>query len=72
MFTGKDLIIYILEHDMVNEAILLSMAEAAIRKDVGLATINAYIRMKGIDTIDINGTIYIINNDKFKSIGKVI
>ena len=72
--TGKELIFYILNNDLLNEPIftdnkilgLLTIDEAAIKRNVGRATIITYIKMKRIDSITINGVTFIIDNDKLK------
>ena len=51
--TGKDLIIYILENDLVDKEMykdgnipgLMSVREAAVELGVGVATIKAYIKI---------------------------
>lgn len=66
--TGKELIIYILENNLENEAIfsdrftnkLMTVEEAAVKFKVGNATIVTWYNMHMIPGITINGKIYIL------------
>lgn len=59
--TGKDLIIYILENDLVDKEMyengklpgLMSIWEAAVELGVGVATVKAYIKMGKLKHIPI-------------------
>ena len=66
--TGKDLIIYILEHDLVDEPIidryghpawLISIPMAAIKFGVGVETVKAWIKEDRIKYQTINDVYYI-------------
>ena len=69
--TGKDLIIYILQNNLVDKDIseissyfkTISVEEAAIRYDVGTATIKSAFDMGLIDGFQINGQLYILDDD---------
>lgn len=77
--TGKELIYYILDNNLLNVEVftdnkilgLLTVEQAAMKLHVGNATINAYVMMKRLDTIDINGMTLIIDNYKLKHIQEV-
>ena len=66
--TGRDLIIYILQNGLENTPVndkgrflnLLSVQEAAIKFNVGEATIRIWYQMKGIDGVMIGDTLYIL------------
>lgn len=57
MTTGKDLVIYIIENNLLDEPIIkdgnfigfLSPEDAALKKNVGPATIEALIGLKHVD-----------------------
>lgn len=65
--TGRDLIVYIMEHGLEDEPIFkdgkfigfLTIEEAAVKKDVGPATIMAAINMGTIEAEYIKGGFYI-------------
>ena len=65
--TGKDLIIYILEHDLENEPVFkdgrfigfITVGEAAAKMGVGLATIYIWIKQDEIDYIQIGDRFYV-------------
>ena len=67
--TGKDLIIYILQNNLVDKDIseispylhTISVEEAAIRCDVGPATIESAFNMGLVDGIKVDDTIYIFD-----------
>lgn len=73
--TGKDLIIYILANNLENEPVFndgkfvgfITAGEAAIRMNVGIATIHAWILQKRIDSITIGNTVYIPADFKLKT-----
>lgn len=73
--TGKELIIYILENDLLDTPIfdnskivgLLSIDETAVRLGVGRATIITYIRMKRLDNIIIGNSTFVIDNHKLNT-----
>lgn len=65
--TGRDLIIYILENGLEDEPVIkdgkiigfLTVAEAAIKFDIGEATIHAWYNLGVMDGIEIGDVIYI-------------
>lgn len=70
MITGRDLILYILEHKLEDEPIFeggvflgfWDQNEAAIKFDVGVATIKAWYQVGMLPGIEINGIIYVPAN----------
>ena len=64
--TGKDLIIYILQNDLENERILnlLTVDEAAVKFNVGPATIRVWFEYDVISGIKIGNELYILSNKK--------
>ncbi len=74
MMTGKDLIIYILENDLLDEPIVkddkfigvLRPAEVAVKLNVGIETVYAYIGLGKIDYVVIGGSVFIPANYKLK------
>ena len=70
--TGKDLIIYILENDLLEEQVYdgsrllgyTAAIEAAIHFDVGLATIYAWHELGLLNGIKIGGELFIPANQK--------
>ena len=66
--TGKDLIIYILEHNLENEEIfkdgkisfLVSEDEIAIALNVGVATIRTWFAMGILNGVKIGEQVYIV------------
>lgn len=72
--TGKDLIIYILENNLENEPVFkdgkfigfITMTEAAIKMNVGLATISAWVNDGKLDCINIGGICLIPTECKLK------
>ena len=70
MMTGRDLILYILENKLEDEPIVkdgkfvgfVTMGEAAVRMNVGEATIRAWLKQGLMDGIKIGDTIYICDN----------
>ena len=70
--TGKELILYILENDLENEDIikdgvfiwLMDEKEAAIKFDVGVATIRAWYVCGQLDGIKIGDHLYFFRNAK--------
>lgn len=72
--TGKDLIIYILENNLENESVFkngtfvgfLPISEVAVRLDVGIATIYAWIDQGKIDYIQIGSRYFIADNYKIR------
>lgn len=65
--TGRDLIVYILENNLENEEMLkdgkipgfMTIAETAEKFNVGVATVEAYIKLDALPHISIGETIYI-------------
>ena len=65
--TGRELILYILENHLEDELVYedgkfigyISLGEAAAKLDVGLATVNALIRMNEVEHIRVNGHVYL-------------
>lgn len=76
--TGRDLIIYILENNLEDEPMFkdgkipgfLTLAEAAEKLNVGLATVLTLINQGKIDYIVIGNSLYIPSN--FKSPFEII
>ena len=70
--TGKELIVYILENDLVNEEMvkdgvpiwLMSVGEAAFKFNVGVFTVNTWAINEQIEYEVINGQTYIYKNAK--------
>lgn len=70
--TGKELILYILENDLENEDIikdgvfiwLMDEKEAAVKFDVGVATIRAWYVCGRIDGTKIGDHLYFLRNVK--------
>lgn len=66
--TGRDLIIYIVQNHLEDAPIdengrflnLISTKEAAVKFNVGEATIRIWYQMKGIDGVMIGDTLYIL------------
>lgn len=61
--TGRDLIIYILKHNLEDKRILdlLSIDEAALKYNVGTATIRLWYKLNIIPGIKLGDELYIIN-----------
>ena len=65
--TGRDLIIYILENHLEDEELfkdgklpgLMTYEEAAVKFDVGVDTIKAYIVLGYLDAVFIHGYCYV-------------
>lgn len=65
--TGRDLILYILQNNLEDKEIgkdgkfigLLTMTEAASKFNVGIATVNAWCKLKQIDYVTIANIRYI-------------
>lgn len=71
MITGKDVIIYILENDLVDKVVIseadvsdifLTMEEVAIKFDTGIAVIEALYELGMIKGYDIGGHVYFSKN----------
>ena len=70
--TGKELILYILENDLENEDVikdgvfiwLMDEKEAAVKFDVGVATIRAWYVRGQIDGTKIGDRLYFLRNAK--------
>lgn len=70
--TGKELILYILENDLENEDIikdgvfiwLMDEKEAAIKFDVGVATVRAWYACEQLDGTKIGDQLYFLRNAK--------
>lgn len=66
--TGRDLIIYILSNNLENEPVfldkgflnLLSEHEAAIKHDVGIATIKAWLELGVLKGVKVGEAVYIL------------
>lgn len=71
--TGRELIIYILRNGLENEKILnngrllglVTIEEAAEEFEVGVATIKAWIQMKQLSAINMDGKTYLFMNKNF-------
>lgn len=67
MPTGKDWMLYILEHNLIDEPIydsgkllgFMDAMEAAVKFDVGEATIRLWVQMGMLDSVKIGNVIYI-------------
>lgn len=65
--TGKDLIIYILENGLLDEPVFkdgrllgfMTAMEAAIKFEVGVATIDLWVKMGSLEGIRLGDEIYI-------------
>lgn len=70
--TGKELILYILENDLENEVVikdgvfiwLMDEKEAAVKFDVGVATIRAWYSCGQLDGTKIGDRLYFLRNVK--------
>ena len=70
--TGKELILYILENDLENEVVirdgvfiwLMDEKEAAVKFDVGVATIKAWHACGQLDGTKIGDHLYFLRNVK--------
>ena len=70
--TGKELILYILENDLENEDVikdgvfiwLMDEKEAAVKFDVGVATIRAWYACGQLDGAKIGDHLYFLQNVK--------
>ena len=70
--TGKELILYILENDLENEVVikdgvfiwLMDEKEAAVKFDVGVATIRAWYACGQLDGTKIGDRLYFLRNVK--------
>lgn len=77
--TGRDLIIYILEHNLEDEPVFkdgkfigfLSCGEVAQHYSVGGATVQAWIKEKMIDSVQVNGGVFIPASSVGDTRGKV-
>ena len=75
--TGKELILYILQHDLENTEIFqngrfldyLTVGEVAVKYGVGEATVRSWYQSDMIDGIQIGGSIYILPTAKLKMKG---
>lgn len=69
-FLGRDLILYILQNNLENKPVFedgrllgfMTIEEAAVKFDVGVATIRAWVDMGYFAVLNIVGTIYIPAN----------
>ena len=70
--TGKELILYILENDLENEVVikdgvfiwLMDEKEAAVKFDVGVATVRAWYACGQLDGTKIGDHLYFFRNAK--------
>ena len=70
--TGKELIMYILEHDLLDEDVvqddipifLMTLNDAAVKFGVGPSTLGAWAARRDVDWCRIDGTPYIYKNAK--------
>lgn len=68
--TGKDLIVYILKNDLENEVLvrdgvfvgLMNEEEAAVKFEVGVATIRLWYELKMLGGISIGDSIFFLRN----------
>lgn len=76
--TGRDLIIYILTNGLEDEPVFkngkfigfLTVDDAAVKMEVGTATVNALMLQKRIDSINVNKAVYIPANFEVKGSSK--
>lgn len=74
--TGKDLIIYILMNNLEDEPVFndgkfigfVTAGEVAMKMNVGIATVHAWIQQKRLDSITIGNTVYIPANFELKGV----
>ena len=66
--TGRDLIIYILENNLENEIIidLMTVEEAALKYNVGPATIEIWHKLDMISGIKMGDELYILKKEENK------
>lgn len=70
--TGRELIIHILENNLEDEQIFqdgkiagfMTASEAAVKLNVGEATIRAMVDLKMLDYIYVGDTLYILSKNK--------
>ena len=68
--TGKELIIYILQNDLLDEPVFcgerfldfMTVQEAAVKFDVGEATVRNWVKLNMLPSIQIGGKIFIPKN----------
>lgn len=68
--TGKDLVLYILQNDLLDDPVFLgerfldfmTIQEAAVKLDVGEATVRNWVKLNMIPSIQIGGKIFIPKN----------
>lgn len=68
--TGKELIIYILQNDLLDELVFcgerfldfMTVQEAAVKFDVGEATVRNWVKLNTLPSIQIGGKIFIPKN----------
>jgi hypothetical protein len=68
--TGRELILFILENNLENEEVikdgvfvwLMSEEEAAVKFDVGVATIRAWYALEMIEGLQLSGHLYFLRN----------
>ena len=77
--TGRDLIVYILNNQLEDRPVFeddkfigfMTIEEAAIKMDVGVATIRAFVKQGMIPSISIGGFIYIPADFKIEAKGMI-
>ena len=69
--TGRELMIYILEHGLENESIedilsnaFLTETQAATELEVGIATVRTLYKLKKLPGLEIGDTVYIFKDYK--------
>lgn len=64
--TGRDIVIYILQNNLENEVLidLMTVEEAALKNDVGPATIELWYKLNIISGIKFNDKLYILRREK--------
>lgn len=68
--TGRDLILYILSNKLEDEPVFnegkllgfMTVEEAAVKFDVGIATVKVWATFNAIDSVKLGDTIYIPSN----------
>lgn len=72
--TGKDLIIYILQNNLEDKPVFengrllgfMTVTEAAVKFEVGVGTVTAWVNLGWLPGININNTIYIPANADYR------
>ena len=57
--TGRELVLYILANNLEDDTVSFMTMSAAVKFHVGIETIRAWVSLGQLDSIQINGEIYI-------------